>query len=61
MSIFNKQNLRKKILHKAETLRPFNKFNRVSMEEMEPRCEAALNRFLEAYINQLPSKGKTIK
>ena len=61
MSIFNKQQLRKKILHKASVIRPFNKFNRVSMDEMEPKCEAAMDNFLKAYLRSLPSVGKTIK
>jgi len=61
MSLFNKQQLRQKILHKAEIIRPFHKFSQVSMSEMEPKCEAALNRFLDSYIHSLPSKGKTIK
>ena len=59
--IFNKQQLRKKILYKAALIRPFNKFSQVSMSEMEPKCEAAVDRFLDSYIHSLPSVGKTIK
>tara|TARA_Y100000593_G_scaffold31370_1_gene61873 strand:- start:1087 stop:1272 length:186 start_codon:yes stop_codon:yes gene_type:complete len=61
MSIFNKQQLRQKILHKASVIRPFNKFSQVSMSEMEPKCEAAVDNFLKAYLHSLPSVGKTIK
>ena len=61
MSLFYKKQLREKIMYKAKILRPFNKFSQVSMSEMEPKCEAAVDRFLDSYIHSLPSVGKTIK
>ena len=61
MSLFYKKQLREKIMYKAKTLRAFNKFSQVSMSEMEPKCEAAVDRFLDSYIHSLPSVGKTIK
>ena len=59
MSLFNKSQLRKKILHIAQVTGR-KVFTRVSMSEMEPKCEAAVTRFLDSYLHQLPSK-KTIK
>ena len=61
MSLFYKKQLREQIMYKAKTLRPFNKFSQVSMSEMEPKCEAAVDRFLASYIHSLPSVGKHIK
>ena len=59
-SLFNKSQLRKKILHIAQ-VKGRKVFTRVSMSEMEPKCEAAVSRFLDSYIHSLPSVGKTIK
>lgn len=57
--LFNKTKLKEKILHIAH-IKGRKVFTRVSISEMEPKCEAAVNRFLDSYIHQLPSK-KTIK
>ena len=59
MSLFNKTKLKEKILRIAQ-MKGRKVFTRVSMAEMEPKCEAAVARFLDGYIHQLPSK-KTIK
>jgi hypothetical protein len=59
-SIFNKSKCKERILHIAH-IKGRTRFTRVSMAEMEPKMEAAMVRWLNAYIHQLPSLGRTIK
>lgn len=59
-SIFNKSKCKERILHIAH-IKGRTRFTRVSMAEMEPKMEAAMARWLDAYIHQLPSLGRTIK
>ena len=58
-SLFHKTKLKEKNLHIAHINWP-QVFTRVSNSEMVPKCEAAVNRFLDSDIQQQPSK-KPIK
>ena len=60
MGLLNKRLLKERILQIAQS-KGRSKFTRVSITEMEPKVEAAINKYLDSYIHSLPSVGKKIK
>jgi hypothetical protein len=55
----NKSACKRLTLDMAKTLRPANKFTRVS-EEFLISCEAALKNHIQSRVKTHPSKGKTL-
>jgi hypothetical protein len=60
MNLINRTKAKQYILNKAHKMGR-TKFSQVSMKEMEPKMQAALDRWLNDYLHRLPSIGKTIK